>query len=310
MNQDLILRSDGIEAGLRPSVGGAFTHLTDLTGREPVELLRRAAPDFTDVLDSAGFALVPFCNRVRDGRFSFGGHDVRLRPNLPGQKHPLHGQGWRGVWTVADAGEAFAELVFDHPAGEWPWAYRARLKVVLEDRGMTTTLEAQNLSPDIMPCGLGLHPYYPCDRFTELDAAVQAVWTIDDEIMPVERVPATARYGLRSRPVCGQGLDNGYDGWSGEATISWPNKGRALRLTSDARRFQLYSPIEGGLIAAEPVTNVNAALNYPPGEWGSLGLWLLQPGETATMSARFQALTVEAPPNRRPGVSDSPSVSA
>jgi aldose 1-epimerase len=292
MSQDLILRSDGIEAGLRPSVGGAFTHLTDLTGREPVELLRRAAPGFTDVLDSAGFALVPFCNRVRDGRFSFGGHDVRLEPNLPGQKHPLHGQGWRGAWTVADAGEAFAELVFDHAAGEWPWAYRARLKVLLEDGGMTATIEAQNLSSDVMPCGLGLHPYYPCDGRTVLDTTVQAVWTIDEEIMPVDRIAATGRYALKDRLACGQGLDNGYDGWSGEATISWPDKARALRLTSEAPRFQLYSPLEGGLIAAEPVTNANAALNRPHGEWESLGLRLLRPGETAAMSARFQALSL------------------
>src|ERR1700704_2064064 len=72
MTQDLILRCEGIEAGLRPGVGGAFTHLTDLTGEGPVDLLRRARPDFTDVLDSAGFPLVPFCNRVRDGRFAFG----------------------------------------------------------------------------------------------------------------------------------------------------------------------------------------------------------------------------------------------
>jgi aldose 1-epimerase len=289
MSQDLILRADGIEAGLRPSVGGAFTHLTDLTGREPVDLLRRAAPGFTDVLDSAGFALVPYCNRVRDGRFSYGGHDVQLSPNLPGQKHPLHGQGWRGAWTVADAGDAFAELVFDHEAGEWPWAYRARLQVMLEDRGMTATLECQNLSPDVMPCGLGLHPYYPCGARTVLDTRVEAVWTIDDQIMPVDRIAATGRYALENRLVCGQGLDNGYDGWSGEAAISWPDKGRGLRLTSAAPRFQLYSPVEGGLIAAEPVTNANAALNRPQGEWESLGLWLLRPGETAAMSARFQA---------------------
>jgi aldose 1-epimerase len=292
MDEDLILRSDGIEAGLRPRVGGAFTHLTDLSGAEPVELLRRAAPGFTDVLDSAGFPLVPFCNRVRDGRFAFGGHDVRLRPNLPGQKHPLHGQGWRGAWSVADAGEAFAELVFDHAADEWPWAYQARLKVVLEDRGMTATLQARNLSDETMPCGLGLHPYYPCDGRTVLDTEAEAVWTVDDEVMPVERVPAVGRYALQNRRVCGQDLDNGYDGWSGEATITWPDQGRALRLTSAAPRFQLFSPVEGGLIAAEPVTNANGALNRPQDEWESLGLWRLAPGQTASMTARFQALTI------------------
>ena len=292
MSKDLILRADGIEAGLRPSIGGAFTHLTDLTGPEPVELLHRAKPGFTDVLDSAGFPLVPYCNRIRDGRFAFGGHRVQLAPNLPGQKHPLHGQGWRGVWTVEEAGVDFARLSFEHSRGDWPWAYRAELEVSLADRAMTAVLSCQNLSADTMPCGLGLHPYYPCDAATVLDTGVEAVWTVDDEIMPVDRVPAEGRYALEDRLVCGQGLDNGYDGWSGEATLTWPNKGRALRLTSKAPRFQLYSPASGGLIAAEPVTNANAALNQPINAWESLGLWLLQPGETATMTAKFQALTL------------------
>ena len=69
MPPDLILRADGLEAGLRPAVGGAFTHLADTVAGKTVDLLRRGAPDFADVLDSAGFALVPYCNRIRDGRF-------------------------------------------------------------------------------------------------------------------------------------------------------------------------------------------------------------------------------------------------
>jgi aldose 1-epimerase len=292
MSQDLILSADGVEVGLRPGVGGALTHFTDVTGAEPVDLLRRARPDFTDVLDGAMFPLVPFCNRVRDGRFSFGGHDVQLSPNLPPQKHPLHGQGWRGVWQVAGADRSSAELVFEHPAGEWPWAYGARLTVALEGRGMTVTLECENRAPDPMPCGLGLHPYFPCDARTMLHTVAEAVWTVDDEVMPVERVPAVGRYDLQGRIICGQDLDNGYDGWSGETLILWPDKARGLRLTSAAPRFQLYSPGQGGLIAAEPVTNANGALNRPSGEWPGLGLWVLQPGQSASMSARFHALDI------------------
>ncbi len=292
MTQDLILRSGGIEVGLRPAVGGAFTHFVDLTGREPVDLLLRARPDFTDVLDSAGFAMVPFCNRVRDGRFAFGGHDVRLAPNLPGQKHPLHGQGWRGAWTVVAAEKEFATLRFDHEPSEWPWAYRAELEVDLAARGMNVELTVKNLSDDTMPCGLGLHPYFPCNGRTTIDTAVQAVWTVDEEIMPVDRIPATGRYSVEHRLICGQGLDNGYDGWSREATFTWPDKGRGLRMTSDAPRLQIYSPGGGGMFAAEPVTHANAALNRPSDEWEDLGLWQLPPGKTGFMTTRFQALTL------------------
>jgi aldose 1-epimerase len=70
--------------------------------------------------------------------------------------------------------------------------------------------------------------------------------------------------------------------------LSWPNRGRGLRLTSEAPRFQLYSPKEGGRIAAEPVTNANAALNRPEAEWARLGLWILQPNERVQLTARFE----------------------
>jgi aldose 1-epimerase len=139
-----------------------------------------------------------------------------------------------------------------------------------------------------MPCGLGLHPYYPCDAETVLDTGATEVWIVDDEIMPVGRQPATGRYDLKDREVCGQGLDNGYEGWSGEAVLRWPNRGRGLKLTSKAPRFQLYSPEEGGLIAAEPVTNANAALNHPEPEWEKLGLEILQPNERMQLTARFE----------------------
>jgi aldose 1-epimerase len=285
---ELILRADGLEAGVKPHAGGALTHFADVGGGEPIDLFRRGKPGSDDALDSAGFPLVPFCNRVRDGRFTFGGRTVELPQNMPGQKHPLHGQGWRGAWRVLEAGGAFAQIGFHHDAGDWPWTYHSRMTVMLKDRGLEIVLTCKNLSDEVMPCGLGLHPYYPCDSETVLDTRVGEVWTIDEEIMPVEKAPATGRYDLKRRKVCGQDLDNGYDGWSGEATIRWPNHGRGLKLTSEAPRFQFYSPKEGGLIAAEPVTNANAALNHPEAEWKNLGLWLLEPGERAQLKARFE----------------------
>ena len=285
---ELILRADGLEVGLKPEVGGAFTHFTDLSGPAPVDLFRPGEAGFDDVLDSAGFPLVPFSNRVRDGRFTFRGREVRLEPNLPGQKHPLHGQGWRGVWDVLEAGDHFAQLAFRHEAGEWPWAYSARMTVMIEGRGLTVLLSCDNESDDVMPCGLGLHPYFPCNAHTVLDTEVAAVWTVDQEIMPVEQIAPSGRYDLKNREVCGQDLDNGYEGWSGLATFRWPDRGRGLRLVSEAHRFQLYSPQAGGLIAAEPVTNANGALNQPEALWPELGLWRLEPGASAELTARFE----------------------
>ncbi len=41
-------------------------------------MLRAASTGTSEVLDTGNFTLVPFCNRIRDGRFRFAGHDVAL----------------------------------------------------------------------------------------------------------------------------------------------------------------------------------------------------------------------------------------
>ena len=41
-----------------------------------------------------------------------------------------------------------------------------------------------------MPCGLGQHPYFPCGPETRIDTQVADVWTIDEHVLPVEKVPA------------------------------------------------------------------------------------------------------------------------
>ena len=154
-------------------------------------------------------------------------------------------------------------------------------------------LSCRNLSAEAMPCGLGLHPYFPCTSSTVLDTEVTHAWTVDAQVLPVERVPAAGRYDLRRRPVCGQGLDNGFDGWSGSARIVWPKRGLGLELSSpDAPRFQLYSPTRGGLFVAEPVQNANAALNRPEADWADAGLRLLAQGEEALLRARFAVAPV------------------
>jgi aldose 1-epimerase len=226
---------------------------------------------------------------VRDGRFSFAGREVRLSPNLPPQKHPLHGQGWRNPWAVGAASDREAELIYRHVHGEWPWPYEARQRFELDADGLTLRISARNLAQSPMPCGLGLHPYFPCDSKTVLDTKVELVWTIDDEVMPVAAAPAVGRYELKDRRICGQDLDNGYEGWSGEATIRWPDADLALAIRSaDASRFQVYSPSEGGLFVAEPVTHSNAALNLPDSHWAAAGLRVLEPGAEFAMAARFE----------------------
>jgi aldose 1-epimerase len=192
---------------LAPAVGGVVRSFR--AGGRPV--FREGPPGITDANDGGCYPLVPFSNRVRDGRFSFRGREVRLSPTCPA-KHPLHGQGWRGEWRIEAAEERRAVLVLITAPGEWPWALAGPADLRAGRGRADDGLSCRNDGDAPMPCGLGFHPYSRRTRRRSshgLDTVVAEVWTIDAEVMPVERVAATGRYDLRERRIEGVDLDNG-----------------------------------------------------------------------------------------------------
>jgi aldose 1-epimerase len=280
-----------LRLGLSPSIGGAISAFEWTDGETSRPILRKSHTPLEKVLDAASFPLVPYVNRIRDGRFRFRGREVRIAPNMYGDPSPLHGQGWLNAWTVEHADKREAVLSFTHEPGEWPWAYTARQEFALDEGGLTVTLKCRNAGAEPMPCGLGQHPYFPCGPQTRLDTQVTDAWTIDDKVLPVDKVPAQGRFDLRNRLVCGQGLDHGFGGWGGEARMSDPDWPYTLRLISgDAHFFQLYSPAQGAIFVAEPVTHANAALNAPKEEWAELGLRVLGPDEELSLTMRLNVI--------------------
>lgn len=288
-DQQLALASGSLEMVISPSIGGSIRDLT-FSGSNGLKhaVLRECHIADPNVLDMASFPLVPFVNRIRGGAFDFRGEEVRLRPNMAGDVSPLHGQGWLGSWTVDSADAGSAALRFVHQAGEWPWAYEAHQRFVLDEGGMSVTLTCTNTDDRPMPCGLGQHPYFPCGPQTRLETEVQTAWTIDEHVLPLEEVPAEGRFDLSDRLVCAQDLDHGFSGWGGSAQLSDPSWPFEIVLSSPtARFFQLYSPLAGGLFVAEPVSHANAALNAPEQQWAALGMQVLDPGASAELTMRL-----------------------
>jgi aldose 1-epimerase len=288
-NSLLILSAGSLELVLAPACGGSIASLDRIQENgERTGVLRRCEGVPQSVLDAASFPLVPYCNRIRGGAFRFRSRNVTLAENMPPDPSPLHGQGWLSRWEMLRSNSSEAELGFEHRPGEWPWAYEALQHFSLDPGGLTLVLSCRNLAGEPMPCGLGQHPYFPCTPETLLDTGVDSAWTIGEQVLPVEQVPALGRYDLRERRVCGQDLDNGFGGWNGKARIEDPGLPFAIGMSSpEARFFQLYSPAEGGLFVAEPVSHANAALNAPEEEWPELGMKVLEPGEAMRLTMRI-----------------------
>jgi aldose 1-epimerase len=284
----LTLSSADLELELSPSIGGAISRLSYVGKGDPRPILREGHSPLQNVLEAASFPLVPFVNRVRGGSFTFRGRTISLQPNMSGDPSPLHGHGWLNPWNVDHAEEDLALLSYRHEPGEWPWAYSARQEFRLDGPVLDLALTCRNDSGEPMPCGLGQHPYFPCSSQTRLDTKVGVAWTVDEKVLPVAKVPATGRYDLADRSICGQGLDNGFGSWTGCVQMrdaDWPFE---LNLSSpQAQFFQIFSPASGRFFVAEPVTHANAALNEPESEWLALGLRILGPGEEMRLDMRL-----------------------
>jgi aldose 1-epimerase len=288
--QRIDLVSGALELSLAPAVGGGIARFDHRTPEGLVPILRRSPDTYDDVRQSAGYPLVPFSNRVRDGLFSFAGREIRLSPNRAGHPHPMHGQGWRGAWRVDHADETNAELVFTHSAGEWPWAYEARQRFELTPQALTVVVSCRNDSSDVMPCGLGLHPYFERSGPMVLETAAGSVWTVDADILPVERQPADGAYDLARRRIDGAGLDNGYEDWSGHARLTWQDRNLAVEISAPVSRLQVCALADGDFVAVEPVTHANAALNTPEATWAGQGIQLLNPGASMSLTVRIAVL--------------------
>lgn len=290
-NPPITLTAGSLELIVSPSIGGSISGLEWKAGSRSVPVLRKYNSRHENVLDSCNFPLVPYVNRIRGGQFSFRGREIRLAPNMAGDPSPLHGQGWLAPWRVDEASASNATLSFHHQAGEWPWEYYAKQHFELDDHGLWLRLSCRNLSDEPMPCGLGQHPYFNCGGQTRIDTRVSHVWTIDEHVLPVERVAATGRFDLTDRLVCGQDLDHGFGGWGGTARMTDPDWPFDLELSSpNAHFFQVYSPASGGIFVAEPVTHANAALNAPEEQWEELGMRVLRPGDQVVLDMRLKVL--------------------
>ena len=290
MPSDSIVRLEvgQLRLELSPSIGGSILAFEWLAADGAVPILRRCNSRGRNVLETASFPLVPYVNRIRGGRFSFRGREVRLRPNMTGDPSPLHGQGWLNPWNLEEVDKGRAVLGFRHAASEWPWHYEARQEFAIDEAGLSLGLACRNTSGEPMPCGLGQHPYFPCGPETRLDTKVTHAWTIDEHVLPIAQVLAEGRFSLVDRLVCGQDLDHGFGGWAGAARIMDPGWPCDIAMSSpDARFFQLYSPPDGGIFVAEPVTHANAALNEPEERWPELGMRVLEPGEEMVLDMRL-----------------------
>jgi aldose 1-epimerase len=287
MDSVITLSSRRFTAGVSPQLGGALAWfgLANDSGLDFVRPVSARAWGEHNVRLTSSYPLVPYSNRIGDGRFRFEGVDYTLRPNATISAHPLHGVGWLRAWAVTSVAPESMSLTLTHDSSgrddpEWPWSFAATQTIALDDAGLHLTLTVTNEDSRPMPAGIGMHPFFPKSRRMELQFATAAVWLNDARMLPKERtlVPPEWNFAIQ-RPVTDLAVDNCFADWSRTALLTWPERGWGLRLAASEafNHLVVFTSPARDSIAIEPVSHANNAVNLATSR-GDTGLAIIAPG--------------------------------
>ncbi len=217
----------GASATVLPSYGFNLFSLKLPAGGAVREVLD-SYPDFAanprDPGRNGTPVLFPFPNRIRGGRYHFGGKDYQV----PVTKAPnaIHGFAMNVAWDVvehkADANEAFVvgryQISKNSPQMRpfWPADAVLQIRYGLSGRRLTMTITVTNPTAEELPYGFGIHPYFrlpldpggdPAQTLVVLPAA--RYWVLSEFLPTGEVRPVDTRLDFRKgQPRKGLKLDD------------------------------------------------------------------------------------------------------
>jgi aldose 1-epimerase len=280
----------GDQIAVVTEVGATLRHY-EVAGRP---LLDGFGPD--EVCSAGrGQHLVPWPNRIRDGRYQHAGQTHQLALTEPAKHNAIHGLARWADWRLAAQTDSSVTLTLAiHPQPGWPTTLAVTVLVELGDEGLAVTTSALNSGPVSAPYGTGAHPYLTlgADRVDTATIEVPAATYLrpDDRGIPADPQPVDGTpYDFRSpRPVGDLVLDTAFTDVQRDQDRRWqvrmsdPETGRAVSLWADEAYgwIQLFTgdtlppgKARAGL-AVEPMTCGPDAFNT------GVGLVILEPGQS------------------------------
>ena len=312
----LIDESSGASALVLPSYGfNLFDLRLPLGGRSTPVV--SAAGDFAEnpshPARSGVPILFPYPNRVRDGRFRFGGRDFALP--ITNGPNAIHGFALEADWDVVDqqAGSAGAfitgrfQISRQAPArlAAWPADAVLEVRYGLLGRRLTMEVTVTNPSPTDLPFGFGIHPYFFLPLAPDGDPSQTQVvlpastyWVLKDCLPTGEIRPVDARLDFRSgQPRQSLELDDVlsgleyHEGEWGACRLVDLAQAAELKIGFDRgfRELVVFTPKgRDNVIAVEPYTQTTDAINLQA-RGVDAGLRVLAPGQSEHLRLFFES---------------------
>ena len=206
-----------------------------------------------------GQALMPWPNRLGDGRFEWDGALLQTALTEPEHHNAIHGLVRWASWTVAEESTDQVRMEYRlYPQPGWPWILDLAVTYILGADGLEVRTAAVNLPGGAGPCpfGAGWHPYLEAfgglvdDVVLSFGAAT--AYVADERGLPVRTV-AVAGGELdyaAGRPIGAARIDHGFTDLArddlGRAHVelrAGDRSGRSTRLWMDRvyTHLQIYT---------------------------------------------------------------------
>jgi aldose 1-epimerase len=244
-----------------------------------------------------GAILLPWPNRLRDGRYDFDGEPQQVALSEPSRHNAIHGLAAWLPWTLVEHAPARVTLrcrIFPSPG--YPFHLDTVITYELGNEGLAVQTTSTNDGHRSLPYALGFHPYVSAGPGTTLDDCTLHIDAsrrvlVDDRLIPIgdESVDGTAYDFRGERPLAGRVLDTGFTAVTADAAGQSrvrvaSSDGHAVEVWADANFgfWQVYTGDELPVafarrsIAVEPMTAATNA--FQTGH----GLRRLEAGESIT----------------------------
>ena len=288
----LYLKNEFIELAVSPEVGGSIYSLRYKKDGEWLDIMRPTTEEALQDEDAGSFAsynLFPYSNRIENARLKFKGREYQLEVNFD-DGHAIHGEAWLKPWKVVEAEEDRLLLEFnrkDFADISWPFPFQARIEYAVKDKDFIVKTFIKNESNELMPAGMGIHPYFMRDLKNDgenpvLKMETMGVYPGETQIPAGRWVEAPEKWNFTpGRELPFEFVDHCFRVGEGPIEISWEKSNVKLTMERDAvfKHIVLYCPVGERFFALEPVTNCNNGFNMAEEGIEDTGTIELEPGE-------------------------------